>query len=176
MSDHYTEADYHRALGITTTHQDEPRVHESIRTAPVGQRAAAMLDVTLGAVDATEAQRREAERLLAEADRHPWRAEWPRREVYSRRGEEAELAELYTARLGESVATAEAHVRRVLTAAWEEHREPLARLDAVAEALRAERARMGRVTAAETSSRTEHPSQGRHLTITERATARRTGR
>ncbi len=174
MSDHYTEAGLDRALGITNTPQDEPRLHESIRTAPIGQRAAAMLDVTLGATDASEAQRREAERLLAEADRHPWRAEWPRRDVYSRRGEEAELAELYMTRLGESEATAEAHVHRVLTAAWEAHREPMARLDAVAEQLAAERARMGRVTAAETSSRAAHPA--RHLTITERATARRTGR
>lgn len=173
MSNNYTEAGLDRALGISHTPQEVPSLHESIRTAPVGQRAAAMLDVTLGAVDATEAQRREAERLLAEADRHPWRAEWPRREVYSRRGEEADLAELYMSRLGESEATAEAHVHRVLTAAWEAHRDPMARLDAVAEQLGAERARMGRVKATETS-RAAHPA--RHLTITEWATARRTGR
>lgn len=173
MSDNYIEAGLDRALGISHTPQEVPSLHESIRTAPVGLRAAAMLDVTLGATDATEAQRREAERLLAEADRHPWRAEWPRREVYSRRGEEADLAELYMSRLGESEAKAEAHVHRVLTAAWEEHRDPMARLDAVAEQLGAERARMGRVKATETS-RAAHPA--RHLTITERATARRTGR
>lgn len=171
MSDNYTGADLDRALGLTPPH--EPRLHESIRTAPIGQRAAAMLDVTLGATDATEAQRREAERLLAEADRHPWRAEWPRREVYSRRGEEAELAELYMSRLGESIPTAEAHVHRVLSAAWEAHRDPTARLDAVAEQLAAERARMGRVKATETS-RAAHPA--RHLTITERATAHRNRR
>lgn len=164
MSNNYTDLD--RALGITPP--DEPRLHESIRTAPVGQRAAAMLDVTLGAVDATEAQRREAERLLAEADRHPWRAEWPRRDVYSRRGEEAELAELYMTRLGESEATAEAHVHRVLTAAWEAHRDSLARLDGVAGTLASERARLERVTTTETSRAAHH---SRHLTITERSTA-----
>lgn len=170
MSDYYTEAGVDRALGITTTPQDEPRVHESIRTAPVGQRAEAMLDVTLGAVDATETQRREAGRLLAEADRHPWRAEWPRREVYSRRGEEAQLAELYMSRLGESEATAEAHVHRVLTAAWEAHRDPVKRLDAVAGQLAAERARMARVQTTESSNRAAHPAHGRHLMVSEHRT------
>lgn len=165
MSSNYTQADYHRDLGITPPTSETPpaSLHESIRNAPVGQRAEAMLDVVIGAVPATEAQRREAERLLTEADRHPWRAEWPRRDVYTRRGQEAELAELYESRLGETPAVAEAHVHRVLTAAWDGHRDVPQRLAAVAGMLATERARIGSTAR---PAREAHPAS-RTTTITE---------
>lgn len=141
----YTEADLARDLGLTTptpTGTGQSITHESIRNAPVGERARAALGVTLGTVEATESQRAEAERIVDESDAHPWRAEWHRREVYSRRGEEAELASLYVSRLGESQATAEEHVRRELSAAWTRHRYPVQQLDAVAETLASERERL----------------------------------
>ncbi|MGO1226694.1 MAG: hypothetical protein ACTMH5_07660 [Brachybacterium sp.] len=155
MSD-YTEADYRRDLGIAPdpTSTDSSIVHESIRNAPVGERAQAALAITLGAVDVTEAQRAEAERIVGESDAHPWRAEWHRREVYSRRGEEAELASLYVSRLGESQATAEEHVRRELSAAWTRHRYPVQQLDAVAETLASERKRLAPRPALTTEART----------------------
>ena len=142
------------ALRPDPTSTDSSIVHESIRNAPVGERAQAALAITLGAVDVTEAQRAEAERIVGESDAHPWRAEWHRREVYSRRGEEAELASLYVSRLGESQATAEEHVRRELSAAWTRHRYPVQQLDAVAETLASERKRLAPRPALTTEART----------------------
>lgn len=156
----YTEADYRRDLGIepTPTGTGESITHESIRNAPVGERARAALGVTLGAVDATEAQRAEAERIVDESDQHPWRAEWPARARLERRGEEENLTELYMTRLGESRPAAEAHVHRELSAAWTSHRYPDQQLDAVAEALGRERARMTAKAPVSEARRTPAPA------------------
>lgn len=101
-----------------------------------------LLDTALG-INATEAEATRAQQQLGDADRHPWRFEGHSvLERHSRRGEEAHLAELYTSRLGESKADAEAHVHRELSAAWNSHHGTAAKLEGVANRLTAERQRM----------------------------------
>lgn len=172
----YTEADYRRDLGIGSPQASTGQgiTHESIRNAPVGDRAEAALGITLGTIDATEAQRAEADRIVDESEQHPWRAEWPTPARLTRRGEEKHLTELYMTRLGESRPVAEAHVHRELSAAWTSHRDVHRQLDAVAARLTGERARVERkpslTTATErktpsstTTSRT--PSRGRTIIV-----------
>lgn len=122
--DYYTEADLHRDLGITESKAGIDEVFQK----------------SLG-INATEEEREEAMRRIAADESSPWRFEWPAGERWSRRGEELELANAYTARLGESASAAEAHVHRVLSAAWTSNG-----LSGVREALASESTRMGAVT------------------------------
>lgn len=158
MSSDYSEADLNRALGITSL-ADYDRATNAIsegagapgwaaydaeleRIKTGRTRTDDLLDTALG-INATEAEAAKAQQQLADADRRPWRFEGHSvLERYSRRGEEAHLAELYTSRLGESQAEAEAHVHRELSAAWNSHHGTGAKLEGVASRLTAERRRM----------------------------------
>lgn len=175
----YTEADLDRDLGITrpSTTANRPR-HR------VGEGRDALLGDALGVGDVSEADRATAMAKLAEADTHPWRFEWPTSQALTRRGQEAELAELYTTRLGESQAVAEAHVHRVLSAAWTTSRDVHQQLGAVAEVLADEAARIrakAPLTTPVRARETHAPAQpsmparrgARQVVVTETSTARR---
>lgn len=158
MSDNYSEADLARDLGVTSL-ADYDRATKAISEGASSPEWAAfdaeleriksgrsriddVLDTALG-INATEAEAARAQQQLGDADRHPWRFEGHSvLERHSRRGEEAHLAELYTSRLGESQADAEAHVHRELSAAWNSHHGTTAKLEGVASRLASERQRM----------------------------------
>lgn len=128
----YTEADYYRDLGITSP---DP-VPVSARVAEAGPRGRGwdLYQQSLG-IDATPTESKEARRQLAENEDHPWRLEWRPRERWHRRGQEVHLAHLYTSRLGESATAADAHVHRVLSAAWQTKGGLREQIEATARAL-----------------------------------------